>query len=160
VKGLYSTNNLRIWDFATGRGFFRIVYTYIKMGGKDMDAYKKNFSEFWGIFILIVGSGAVCAIYLLAKAGQPGLCLLGIAVSFGFAVVAIVYALSYIYWLSYKSSNHNLILVHKKAWRRPFLMFFQEKYNLIKRKLWDWHDGLVWKMTEKFTLRSRKRKNF
>ncbi|HHT9127112.1 MAG TPA: aquaporin [Candidatus Brocadiia bacterium] len=62
-----------------------------------MDAYKKYFSEFLGTFILIfVGSGAVCANYLLTKAGQPGLGLLGIALSYGFAVVAIVYALSYI----------------------------------------------------------------
>lgn len=62
-----------------------------------MDAYKKYFSEFLGTFILIfVGSGSVCANYLLTKAGQPGLGLLGIALSYGFAVVAIVYALGYV----------------------------------------------------------------
>src|SRR3972149_8041593 len=62
-----------------------------------MDAYKKYFSEFLGTFILIfVGSGSVCANYMLTKAGQPGLGLLGIAMSYGFAVVAIVYALSYV----------------------------------------------------------------
>lgn len=62
-----------------------------------MDVYKKYFSEFLGTFILIfVGSGAVCANYLLTKAGQPGLGVLGIAMSYGFAVVAIVYALSYV----------------------------------------------------------------
>ncbi len=62
-----------------------------------MDAYKKYISEFLGTFILIfVGSGSVCANYMLTKAGQPGLGLLGIAMSYGFAVVAIVYALSYV----------------------------------------------------------------
>jgi glycerol uptake facilitator protein len=67
------------------------------MGEKVMDAYRKYISEFLGTFILIfIGSGAICANFMLTKAGQPGLGLLGIALSYGFAVIAIVYALGYI----------------------------------------------------------------
>lgn len=62
-----------------------------------MDVYRKYCAEFLGTFILVfVVSGAVCANYLLTQAGQPGLGLLGIALAGGFAVVAIVYSLSYI----------------------------------------------------------------
>lgn len=62
-----------------------------------MDAYKKYCAEFLGTFILIfVVSGAFCANFLLTQAGQPALGLLGIALTAGFAVVAIIYSLGYI----------------------------------------------------------------
>lgn len=31
--------------------------------------------------------------------------------------------------------------------------------NLIKKKIWQWPDGLVWRLTEGYTLKSRKRKH-
>lgn len=58
---------------------------------------KKSLSEFIGTFALIfVGAGAVCADYYLTKSGAPGFGLLGIAIAFGFVVVAVVYSLGYI----------------------------------------------------------------
>ncbi|MGR3219129.1 MAG: MIP/aquaporin family protein [Candidatus Anammoxibacter sp.] len=62
-----------------------------------MAAWKKYVSEFIGTFILIfIGSGSCCANYYLVQAGAPGYGLLGIAISFGFVVVAIAYSLGYI----------------------------------------------------------------
>lgn len=62
-----------------------------------MDAYKKYVSEFLGTFALIfVGAGCVCADYYLVKAGAQGFGLLGIAIAFGFVVVAVAYSLGYV----------------------------------------------------------------
>lgn len=62
-----------------------------------MDDCKKYASEFLGTFALIfVGAGCVCADYYLTKAGAPGFGLLGIAIAFGFVVVAVVYSLGYV----------------------------------------------------------------
>lgn len=57
----------------------------------------KYLSEFLGTFALIfVGAGCVCADYYLVKSGSPGFGLLGIAIAFGFVVVAIVYSFGYV----------------------------------------------------------------
>lgn len=62
-----------------------------------MDAYKKYVSEFLGTFALIfVGAGCVCADYYLVQAGSQGFGLLGIAIAFGFVVVAVAYSLGYV----------------------------------------------------------------
>ncbi len=62
-----------------------------------MDAYRRYVSEFLGTFALIfIGSGSVCADYYLTQAGSPGFGLLGIAIAFGFVVVAVAYSLGYI----------------------------------------------------------------
>ncbi len=62
-----------------------------------MGAYRKYVSEFLGTFALIfIGAGSACANYNLGQSGGQGLGLLGIALAFGFAVVAIVYSLGYI----------------------------------------------------------------
>ena len=40
-------------------------------------------------------------------------------------------------------------------------MILEERWNLhwqIRRKFWDWPDGLVWKITEETTLKSRRKK--
>ncbi len=59
--------------------------------------YNKYMSEMLGTFALVfVGSGCVCADYYLVKNGSQGFGLMGIAVAFGFVVVAIVYSLGYI----------------------------------------------------------------
>ncbi|MHC4268100.1 MAG: MIP/aquaporin family protein [Planctomycetota bacterium] len=58
---------------------------------------KKYLSELLGTFALVfVGSGCVCADYYLVKTGSQGFGLMGIAVAFGFVVVAVVYSLGYI----------------------------------------------------------------
>ncbi|MFQ5713028.1 MAG: MIP/aquaporin family protein [Candidatus Scalinduaceae bacterium] len=58
---------------------------------------KKYIAEFLGTFTLVfVGAGCVCADSYLVKAGLQGFGLLGIAIAFGFVVVAIVYSLGYI----------------------------------------------------------------
>lgn len=58
---------------------------------------KKYMSEYLGTFALIfVGAGSVCADYYLTKSGAPGFGLLGIAIAFGFVVVAVAYSLGYI----------------------------------------------------------------
>ncbi len=62
-----------------------------------MNAYKKYMAEFLGNYILVfIGFGFVCANYILTQAGQLWLGVLGIVLSCGFAVVAIVYALDYV----------------------------------------------------------------
>ncbi len=59
--------------------------------------YKKYLSELLGTFALVfVGSGCVCADYYLVKSGSQGFGLLGIAIAFGFVVVAVAYSLGYI----------------------------------------------------------------
>ena len=59
--------------------------------------YKKYLAELLGTFALVfIGSGSVCANYYLVKSGSPGFGLLGIAISFGFVVVAVAYSLGYI----------------------------------------------------------------
>ncbi|MCP4001675.1 MAG: aquaporin, partial [Gammaproteobacteria bacterium] len=59
--------------------------------------YKKYFAELLGTFALVfVGSGCVCADYYLVKSGSQGFGLLGIAIAFGFVVVAVAYSLGYI----------------------------------------------------------------
>ncbi len=61
------------------------------------DECKKCFSEFLGTFALIfIGAGSVCANYNLTQSGSAGFGLLGIAVAFGFVVVAVAYSLGYI----------------------------------------------------------------
>lgn len=62
-----------------------------------MGDFKKYVSEFLGTFALIfVGAGCCCANYYLTKSGGQGFGLLGIAISFGFVVVAVAYSLGYI----------------------------------------------------------------
>ena len=62
-----------------------------------IENYKKYLAELLGTFALIfIGSGSVCANYYLVKNGSPGFGLLGIAIAFGFVVVAIAYSLGYI----------------------------------------------------------------
>ena len=62
-----------------------------------MDNYKKYLAELLGTFALVfVGSGCVCADYYLVKSGSQGFGLLGIAIAFGFVVVAVAYSLGYI----------------------------------------------------------------
>ncbi len=59
--------------------------------------YKKYLAELLGTFALVfVGSGCVCADYYLVKSGSQGFGLLGIAIAFGFVVVAVAYSLGYI----------------------------------------------------------------
>ncbi len=70
-----------------GSGFFATL----------IESNKKFLSELLGTFALVfVGSGCVCADYYLVKSGSQGLGLMGIAIAFGFVVVAIVYSLGYI----------------------------------------------------------------
>ncbi len=62
-----------------------------------IENYKKYLAELLGTFALIfVGSGCVCADYYLVKSGSQGFGLLGIAIAFGFVVVAVAYSLGYI----------------------------------------------------------------
>ena len=62
-----------------------------------MEDFKKYISEFLGTFALIfIGAGSVCANYYLTQSGAPGFGLLGIAIAFGFVVVAVVYSLGYV----------------------------------------------------------------
>jgi len=62
-----------------------------------IENYKKYLAELLGTFALIfIGSGSVCANYYLVKNGSPGFGLLGIAIAFGFVVVAVAYSLGYI----------------------------------------------------------------
>ncbi|MGR3177857.1 MAG: aquaporin [Candidatus Anammoxibacter sp.] len=62
-----------------------------------MEAWKKYVAEFIGTFALIfIGAGACCADYYLTQSGAPGYGLLGIAIAFGFVVVAVAYSLGYI----------------------------------------------------------------
>ena len=64
--------------------------------GKAMER-KKYIAEFLGTFILVfVGAGCVCADSYLVKSGGQGFGLLGIAIAFGFVVVAIAYSLGYV----------------------------------------------------------------
>lgn len=59
--------------------------------------YKKYLAELLGTFALVfVGSGCVCADYYLVQSGSQGFGLLGIAIAFGFVVVAVAYSLGYI----------------------------------------------------------------
>lgn len=59
--------------------------------------YKKYLAELLGTFALVfIGSGSVCANYYLVKNGSQGFGLLGIAIAFGFVVVAVAYSLGYI----------------------------------------------------------------
>ena len=62
-----------------------------------IDNYRKYLAELLGTFALVfIGSGSVCANYYLVKSGSPGFGLLGIAIAFGFVVVAVAYSLGYI----------------------------------------------------------------
>jgi glycerol uptake facilitator protein len=62
-----------------------------------IENYKKYLAELLGTFALVfVGSGCVCADYYLVKSGSQGFGLLGIAIAFGFVVVAVAYSLGYI----------------------------------------------------------------
>ncbi len=62
-----------------------------------IENYKKYLAELLGTFALIfIGSGSVCANYYLVQSGSPGFGLLGIAIAFGFVVVAVAYSLGYI----------------------------------------------------------------
>ena len=62
-----------------------------------IENYKKYLAELLGTFALVfVGSGCVCADYYLVKNGSQGFGLLGIAIAFGFVVVAVAYSLGYI----------------------------------------------------------------
>lgn len=89
-----------------------------------MNQYKKYVAEFLGTFILIfVGSGSVCANYYLTKAGQPGLGVLGIALSYGFAVVAIVYALGYISGSHINPATTISLLVTKRIDANTAIMY-------------------------------------
>ncbi len=59
--------------------------------------YKKYLAELLGTFALVfVGAGCVCADYYLVQSGSQGFGLLGIAIAFGFVVVAVAYSLGYI----------------------------------------------------------------
>lgn len=89
-----------------------------------MGAYRKYMAEFLGTFILIfVGSGSVCANYYLAQAGQPGLGLLGIALSYGFAIVAIVYALGYVSGSHVNPATTVSLLVTKRIDANTAIMY-------------------------------------
>ena len=62
-----------------------------------IENYKKYLAELLGTFALVfIGAGSVCANYYLVKSGSPGFGLLGIAIAFGFVVVAVAYSLGYI----------------------------------------------------------------
>ena len=62
-----------------------------------MDAFKKYVAEFLGTFTLVfIAAGAVCTDYYLKKNGGQGLGILGIALAFGLATAAVIYAMSYI----------------------------------------------------------------
>lgn len=62
-----------------------------------MENGRKYAAEFLGTFALIfIGAGSVCADHYLTMAGAQGFGLLGIAIAFGFVVVAVVYSLGYI----------------------------------------------------------------
>ncbi|ODS32067.1 MAG: hypothetical protein SCARUB_02820 [Candidatus Scalindua rubra] len=62
-----------------------------------MEAYKKYVAELLGTFMLVfIGAGAICADYYLKMAGGQGIGILGISAAFGFVIVAVVYATSYI----------------------------------------------------------------
>lgn len=62
-----------------------------------MDVYKKYMAEFLGTFALIfIGAGSCCADYYLTQSGAQGFGLLGIAIAFGFVVVAVAYSLGYV----------------------------------------------------------------
>jgi MIP family channel proteins len=62
-----------------------------------IDNYKKYLAELLGTFALVfIGAGSVCANYYLVQSGSPGFGLLGIAIAFGFVVVAVAYSLGYI----------------------------------------------------------------
>ncbi len=59
--------------------------------------YKKYLAELLGTFALVfVGAGCVCADHYLVKSGSQGFGLLGIAIAFGFVVVAVAYSLGYV----------------------------------------------------------------
>ena len=62
-----------------------------------IDNYRKYLAELLGTFALVfVGAGCVCADYYLVKNGSQGFGLLGIAIAFGFVVVAVAYSLGYV----------------------------------------------------------------
>jgi glycerol uptake facilitator protein len=89
-----------------------------------MNVYKKYVAEFLGTFILIfVGSGSICANYYLTQAGQPGLGLLGIALSYGFAVVAIVYALGYVSGAHINPATTVSLLITKRIDANTAIMY-------------------------------------
>ena len=72
---------------SAGTGYFATV----------KENYKKYLSEILGTFALVfIGSGCVCADYYLVKTGSQGFGLMGVAVAFGFVVVAVGYSLGYI----------------------------------------------------------------
>ena len=84
--------------------FERLALMFGGEGGKGTaclssatENYKKYLAELLGTFALVfVGSGCVCADYYLVKSGSQGFGLLGIAIAFGFVVVAVAYSLGYI----------------------------------------------------------------
>lgn len=62
-----------------------------------MDNYKPYVAEAVGTFALVfVGAGSICTDYYLKQAGEPSIGLLGIAIAFGFVVMAVVYSIGYI----------------------------------------------------------------
>lgn len=74
-----------------------ILTFFCEKGVRKMSNCKKYLSEFLGTFALIfIGAGSVCADYYLTKSGGQGFGLLGIAIAFGFVVVAVAYSLGYI----------------------------------------------------------------
>ena len=62
-----------------------------------MDMYRKYVAELLGTFMLVfIGAGAICADYYLKMAGGEGIGLIGISAAFGFVIIAVIYATSYI----------------------------------------------------------------
>ncbi len=62
-----------------------------------MDTYRKFIAEFLGTFMLVfIGAGAICTDYYLKMAGGEGIGLIGTSAAFGFIIVAVIYATSYI----------------------------------------------------------------
>lgn len=67
------------------------------MNESIMNKYKKYLAEFLGTFMLVfIAAGAICADYYLKMAGGQGTCPVWVIAVFGFIVVAVVYATSYI----------------------------------------------------------------
>jgi glycerol uptake facilitator protein len=84
--------------------FERLALIFGGEGGKGTvyltsatENYKKYLAELLGTFALVfVGAGCVCADYYLVQSGSQGFGLLGIAIAFGFVVVAVAYSLGYV----------------------------------------------------------------
>ncbi len=93
---IYKNDQLRMLD--------RLALMFGGDGGKGAvclasvtENYRKYLAELLGTFCLVfVGSGCVCADYYLVKSGSQSFGLLGIAIAFGFVVVAVAYSLGYI----------------------------------------------------------------